>query len=509
MKQKLGPTGKLLIVLDASYNGPGNRGRDEGRGADVIMAEPEFVVRLHPPVAGMAWETFGLVAAGNTSDEAPVTVLSAATTGFAGETTGDDGKPVGAFTYAFCKALAEAAPGSTFPALMNEIRRVMGARAPAQTPGLEGDGDAQVLGGLAPPVHHFAVTGIELRKRQIQLQGGLLQGLLAGSEMVFYPAGTTDTAAAEPVAKGIVTATGLLTADVQLDDKFSEEKIKGSRAWFHRRSFGGLKVSLAVNIPDKALSKQIRTRCQTLPFVHFEEKNTDLQVFAPEPGLLELQTRTGISLYRDSISIALAGPLTDYARQHAQAQFFREMTMSEPSLRILFDLVPVKMTRQGGKLIEQARYPLAGRTDPSGNIRFQKDDFFEVNVVNHGNRPAHFVLLYIQPDDRIMVSPDAADRQKRPGDFYLQPGESREFSYPLRVIVSEGVCALKLVASETPLDLDEVLAGKGKLLRSENSRKWNDMEHFFAESFQNVANLPPLPPGTAHIITIIFHVGNE
>lgn len=509
VRQKLGPSGNLLIVLDASYNGPGNRGRDEGRGADVIMAEPEFVVRLHPPAPGAPWETLGLAAAGHTSDEAPVTVLSAATSGFAGETSGDDGKPVGAFTYAFYKALAEAAQGSTYKALMNEIRRVMGARAPAQTPGLEGDGDAQALGGVAPPLRHFAVAEVVPGKRQTRLQGGLLQGLLTGSEMVFYPAGTTDTAAAKPVAKGTVVNAGLLTADVQLDSDVSEEKISGSRAWFHRRSFGGLKVSLAVNIPDKALSRQVRTRCQILPFVHFDEKNTDLQVLAPEPGLLELRTRAGISLYRDSVSIALAGPLTDHIRQHAQAQFFREMTMSEPSLRISFDLVPVKMTRQGGKLIEQARYPLAGRTDPSGNIRFQKDDFFKVNVVNHSNRPAHFVLLYIQPDDRIMVSPDAADRQKRPGDFYLQPGESREFSYPLRVIVSEGVCALKLVASETPLDLDEVLAGKGKLLRSENSRKWNDMEHFFAESFQNVANLPPLPPGTAHISTIIFHVGNE
>lgn len=500
LKKKLGLSGSFLLGSEPINMGSNMRAEKEPATAIVIMAAAEFMAKLNPPSQGALPESFDLTS-GNDDGEADIAELHAATVGNAAEIMGDDGKSVGAFTYALSKTLAEAAPDATYSDLMNGIRTVLSAQSPGQMPGLQGHADRKVLGGLRRHSRKFATTELYAQKKLAQLDGGLLQGLLPGSEMVFYPAACNDTAGLHPLAAGVVVQADLYTALVKLKEETKKGKLVGSLAWYRRRSLGGLRVTLSLSTAEKTLDTEIRNLCQAMPFVFLQQTNGDLQISSPKPGILCLQTSRGDSLYQDSAFLALTGPLQDKIREYAQAQYFRELSLQEPSMQTTLELIPITMVQERGKWVEKSRFPLATRTDAMGNIRFQPGDAFKVKITNYGQRPVYFKMLYIQPNNQLNVWPSAHQSD----GALLMPGESRECQQKFQIPPQDGACVLKLIATESPLNLNEIMAAKGKLLRGENGQSMNQMEQFFAATFENLATLPNLPPGSAHISTVIFY----
>lgn len=504
VREKLGPTGRQIIVFEASYSGGSTRGKTEGRSADVVMASPEFIESLKTATTNSAFESLDFDA-NNAQNMAPISVILAAPAGQAYETIDNEGKPIGALIYAFSRSLANATPGTTYAQFMHDIRRILSLNA--QVPGFDGDNQAKVLGGLVAEVRHFAISDVNVSSKLVHIDGGMLQGVLNGSQMALYPASISDTNGVHPLAFGTVVSSGLLTAELELRGNFSNKQIKKSRAWLRNKNFGNLKVDLFVNIEDADLKGKIIDQCKALPFVRMREQNTDLQLIAPEPGLLELQTRNGFVLYNSTDEDALSGSLIDQIRQHAQAQLFREMTTSGDSIPNSMELIPVKLLIKPGKIVEQARYTIADYTDTLGNIRFKTGEHFKLRIKNQGDKPAYFTVLYIRPNDDIRVlAPQATDPAEI---FLLNPGESRECEHYFAITRPEGIGALKCISSEKPLDLTEILATKGKLMRSESKQSWNEIELFFAETFQNTTFLPTLPPAAAQISTLIFSIGNQ
>ncbi len=503
VRRKLGPTGRLLVVVDASYNGVRIRGQRAGRGADVIMADPGFLEALNNRAPSARPEYFNLLTADLEADRAPLAVFLASSGGEpATEMLADDNTPVGALTYAFTRALAESPPGATCGELMSAIRRMMGARAPLQTPGLGGDGQMTLLSGPDQAIRRINVAKYDHKKQQVWLSAGLLQGVQSGSEMAFYPANVRDTAGIKPLATGLVTASGLSDAVVQIEGKRKKALPANCWAAFRHRSFGALQVSVHLEIGDTALRERVRARCNKMPFVRLTDQNAALHVTSPAPGHLELYSQAGAVLWRDVVAPTLPDAFAERIRDFARAQYLREMHLAEPSLAATLDLIPVQGATASGKTVEKARFPLSERTDSLGNICMHSDDYYKVSITNRGDRPAYYALLYIHPDDEctVLFQPTGKD-----AGFRLEPGESREYRSMFRIPPGEGARILKLIASAEPVDLKAVLENKGQLLRGEKTRDWNSVEQFFAGSFtDNNGALPDMPPGAAHIHTVVF-----
>jgi metacaspase-1 len=442
LRQRLGPQGHLLVLLDACHSGTATRGPAEvARGTDIIMAEPDYLASLqeNPPAEAAVSDWSGQ--AGGLS---PVVVLSGSSPHQSSYECQGCPQPAGLFSLAFARILSRLPSDATYRSLLAAIRQEVGLRTSRQTPLGEGALDMLVLGGgVQPGTPHFSVKTI-MTPSYIQIEAGELEGCTQGSIVALYPAGVTDTVGVPPLSFGYVSNAGPFLSDISLDRQLPTEQLQLAKVFLRERNYGPLRVTLSLRLQNINLQEQLQAALSAFPFVVLTPGQADLSLEegvspAGQP-LLQLFQYDGRLLWQvpldsywnpDSRARQLAAAIADYAR----ADFLRQLETYSPLVQA--QLLVLVSDGQGSFL------PLPDRPLRLG-------ESIKLEVVNRGDVPFYFSILDIQPNHKInKVVPGILPA----ADFSLRP-YARWQSEAFLVGEPEGIEVLKLVATPQPVDFN-------------------------------------------------------
>lgn len=466
LRQRLGPSGSILLLLDACHSGTGLRGDASWsvRGTDQPMADTKYQeAHRDLPV-----DQNNLV-----EDDDPEKAITPVVAFFAAsahednyETRDETGQRIGSLTYAFCKALATAQPTSTYRGLFDQIKTAINSRATLQNPQAEGALDRRLLDGrIAGYPAHFEVKTV-MDARTVLLSAGLLSGLTEGTAVAFYPIDTHDTTRISPLVTGIVQSADPLACVVTLQQPVVPRTFQGTWAFLRSQAWpvGALRVQVA--LPDGPRADSVLAALRRWRRVTLVEKEGDFLVTSclNQPGSVCLNAR-GQSAERtvtsqpSRVGAAVVQALSDLA----MANFLRGLVLEDGVLQARLDVIPQRAMAN----------PL------SATLRFRAyRDTVALRVTNTGRTGCYYTLIDIQPDGQINVALPEPGRTA--ADYFLAPGAARQFDFSW-FAPPTGTEVFKLIASREPLDLRPLVQTRGVSVRG--SLHPNILESLLAQRY--------------------------
>lgn len=506
VRRKLGKKGQLITLLDACHSGTGTRGNTITRGTDIKMGpgrQDDF--RDLPQEQA---NQFGLGGVKISGKPAPmIAFFASAAHELNYEYLDEKGQRFGSLSFAFSKVFANLEANSSFQGLYDKLQLEMAIIAPKQHPQVEGDLATLVMKGQTRQIPNYLKVRSHLATDRIIIEGGTLAGIYPGTEIHIYPA-DQDTSGQEPLTTGVVMPNNLpLISEVILSDPLSDEQVYW--AYIHKQNFGNMEIRLLVNIQNRALRQELEQELRRYELIREVEEAADLIL---EQG--KGAARDSIFLYsKDDVNL-MVGELSESPTylsrmirnrmlNYAQAMFLRNLSMDSRFLQVELDLLPAIEDKNG-----QTQVPDSILSGPvSGGIpAFREEEMFVFRVKNTGKKPVYYSLLDIQPDHFVNPAFPNPDCDLNIDDCYLLPGESHVWTSCAMVVAPPyGNEVLKLIVTEEPLNLRQVINTRGKPMKKSS----HPFEMLFQASYKEMdrsKRTPSIPPSTATVKSVVFHI---
>jgi hypothetical protein len=507
LRRRLGPKGNLMVVVDACHSGTSTRGMGPARGTIVQMASPEYnlAAAKEPGKAFDAPQLDSLPA--DTGRLAPMAAFfGSAHNQLNFETQSEDGRFVGPLTYALSRKLCQAQSPKTYRGLFEQVRIEMSATATRQQPQAEGTLDQELLGGrLLEPAAYFRVLRWN-DPGSVVVDAGWVQGLNEGAVLGLYPAETRDPdQTVAPLARGTVTAVSPVEATLRLDADLQQPVARQAWAYVLEQNLGDLRLGLSLQLPEQhPVRAALLEKIARYPIIHLDGT----------PDLFLIQAGAGIhligpgDLVLDSLSGALppartADSLMRRMMGFAQAKYLRRMDAQSESLRVGFELVPVRRNPENRARLDTI--PIQSKYDAAGILHFQNLDSFKIRVTNYGDKAAYFTIIDIQPDNVInVIFPDPTEAPNE----RVRPGQTIELRNCFQVGPPAGVEMFKLIATDKPIDLRPLVKSRGAATRANA----NPLEKLIGQTYFNDdcvrlrGQTPNLNTGAVHVHSFTFTI---
>jgi len=499
LRQRLGPSGSVLVLLDACHSGTGLRG-DAGaavRGTDQLMADKKYqdAHRKMPTDLNALMEGDEPE---KTAKGAPVVAFFAASAHEANyESRDEQGKRIGSLTHAFCKAFAKAKPSTTYRVLFDQIKTEINSHATLQNPQAEGALDRRVLDGqIAGCPAHFEVKMVA-DSRTVLISAGQLSGLTESSELAFYPIGTHDTAQVRPLAMGTIESAHPLESVVVMKQPVDPKALNGAWVFLRSQAWQAGALRVRVELPDGVRSDSVLAALKRWRRVMLVEKEGDFFVnnCANKPNTVCLNARgqtaervlSGTDSQPNQVGAAVVQALSDLA----MANFLRGLSLEDEALRARLGVIPQRRPAD----------------TVSATLRFRAyKDTVALCVTNIGQSGCYYTLIDIQPDGQINVA--LPEPGHTVADYYLKPGAMRQFDFSW-FAPPTGTEVFKLIASREPLDLRPVVQSRGATVRG--LAQPNILESLLAQRYDTSNSLlsrgaVQLAPGGVTVTTLVVRV---
>lgn len=481
ISRRLGPAGSLLVLLDACHSGTGLRG-DAGtavRGTDQPMAD-EHYQNAHRETA-VDQNTLTEGAEPDQSTAAPVVAFFAASAHESNyETRDETDRRIGALSYAFCKAFANAQPGISYRTLFDQIKTDINSQAILQNPQAEGPLDRRVLDGrFSGFPTHFDIK-LVADQRTVLLASGLLAGLTEGSELAFYPPDTQDTIGVQPITLGKVESSDPLESVVAFRKPVSANKLNGAWVFLRKQAWRSGDLRVQVDLPTGELRDSVRTALRKWQRVILVEKDADFWVGTCSKNAQNLclnargqSAERTISKTPNQVGPVLVQAISDLA----MANFLRGLSLDDAALQARLGVIPNNLPPD----------------TISATLSFRAyKDTVALRVTNVGRTGCYYTLIDIQPDGQINVALPEPGRTA--ADYFLKPGAMRQFDFSW-FAPPTGTEVFKLIASREPLDLRQVVQTRGTNVRG--MQQPNLMFSLLAQRYDT--SDAPLSRGTLNI----------
>lgn len=481
LRLRLGPTGNLMVVLDACHSGTGTRGMEPARGTDIAMASDDYIKKMVKR-QGDSYTTPQYSAAGDGAERmAPMAAFfGSAQNQLNFEARDEQGQFLGSLTYALSRKLSSAAPATSYRGLFEQVRVEMGAIAPRQQPQAEGTLDQEILGGrLLPKPQYYRVIRWN-DPASVAIDAGWISGLNNGAVLGLYPPETRDPSRATPIAKGTISMVQPFEATLQLDKSLTQEVAEQAWAYVLEQNLGDLRLGLAIRLPENhPVRKGLLEKISGVPMIRLDE--------SPELYVTQEGNEVHLIGHGDVLLESLSGTLPPavaatrlYQRMlnYAQAKYLRQMDMPPGGkLNVEMELVPVKIDPSGRQA--PTPIPLESKRDALGNIHFQDGDFCGIRIRNNGDKAAYYTVLDIQPDN--VVNPVIPDTHETASEFRVGPGQTIDIAKYFSIGPPAGVEMFKLIVTEQPVDLSRVITSRGAATRANQ----DPLEKLFGQTYFN------------------------
>ncbi|MEQ1746537.1 MAG: caspase family protein [Saprospiraceae bacterium] len=478
LRRRIGPSGNLMVVLDACHSGTGTRGMAPARGTDVAMASDGYKNQAASRTRdNFLAPQFGSAGA---SELAPMAAFfGSAHNQLNFEARDEQGQLLGSLSYALSKKFSQAPPNTTYRGLFDQVRLEMSTIAPNQQPQAEGSLDQELLGGrlLERPLYYAVARWND--PGSVVVRGGWVHGLNEGAVVGLYPAETRDPANAVPLAKGTVRRAQPFEATLELDNSLGEQSARSCWAYVLEQNFGDLRVGLAIRLPEghpvrqELLNKTARypmIRLDEAPEVFLTSNGNGVQLIGTGDALLE---EIGNNMPPAVVAERLFRRILDYT----QAKYIRKLDVQGNFLNVDFEIVPVRYNPNTLKVTEALS--LDSKRDALGNVHFQGGDAFTIRVHNRGIKKAYFTLLDIQPDNTINLLIPEADEPS--DEFQVEPGKMMAVDKVFTIGPPAGVEVFKLIATLKSVDLRPISKSRGAATRDVKE----PLEQLFGQTFFN------------------------
>lgn len=509
LRVKLGPSGDLLVTLDACHSGTATRGTASKRGTLDLMAPNDYRYNS----VGVTDTTYGLYETGK--NLSTMVVISATSPNeYNWEATDKNGKRVGSLSLALSKALISSNENTTYRGLFEETRRLVALNYYPQTPQIEGNMDRQVLGGkLLPQPKYFSVIKTsKFNPLEIEIDVGELHGIFPDSEVAFYPSDTRDLDT-KTITNGVVKKSNEITSIVILDKTADENQILSSWGYVTNRNYGKMRVSLQLEIGDEQLNSLLLKAFRDYPFIELVKSNPDLLIGQnPDSDQISLLTGNGTLLYRVSRSKSPelnTQSILNSIIKYTQVNFLRHLENYNSKLKVRLEIIPVSTKRLGRSIVTGEKLPLQPKIASDGIPTFQKGEHFVCHFINEGSKGVYISLLDIQSDGELEIL--LPPKRKTPIEYFIKPGDTLKLdSSPFGLGEPFGIDILKVIATETELNLRSILDSQGTISQAKG-KMINPFEELFTYTFKQQEKYrgttsPSIPPSTAHISNLIIRV---
>ena len=499
IREKVGPSGQVFVTLDACHAGTATRGLSTCRGTDLVLAPPDFTVNEE----AVLQET-DMMETSRAVNLAPITVFAASSAQQVNwEYPAADGKQYGPLSFALGKVLAnKALDNFSYRAFFDKIKAEMAVIAPRQTPRSEGAlnlsfGKNTVRQSDVP---HYDVV-VVANKTELKINGGLLQNLHEGSLLAFYPPDTWQPEPGKAMVRGRITFAGLTISDIELEKPVDREKLAGAWAYVEEQNLGDARFALGLTLPsNRELEAELRNQLKDYPAVIIDGDGYDLLIEETPEGKIRAVTRDELVIHEDFLYsvFADAAYLTEEVIvKHARSKFLRQLEYEDPFLKVRLEYIPNDSDQAGSH----------GESSTEDLI-IKEGELFYLDVVNEGKKACYISLLDVQPDMNISSLAPGVGSKFQPEDYYLQPGERRRLkngnsTYEWKASPPFGLDILKLIATEEPIDMRNIIQTRGLIEGS------NPVARALGNSFslRTRGDMPDnLPSGAASVFTLALKI---
>ena len=461
LRTKLGPTGQVILVLDACHSGTGTRGMGSYRGTDILMASPTF--HLRPMTGHQSEPSFD-----NTLFEHPnyapiASFFGASPNQLNFETVDYQGKAVGSLSYAMSQVLVNMKRIYTFQELYDRVSLKMKTLAPRQTPVWEGNKETKILGGNAQNqvlIHNVLRV---LDPQTITADIGNLHNVFEGTTVEILALNN------QIQATGVVSRAGLSQSEIKINGFLLQHKDIQYRVRIKQLANPPIYSTLVSLVPPNSRWYALSRELLKNDFIRLQTQNPELILSTQrEDDALQLLTRTGEVLYNSKSNYIEKHQfqLQSVLRRYTQAKYLKGYELRSANLQLELELLQIPCSVKNTN--QAMPFPFCPPVVKIGNC-------VKLRITNKGRTTAYFSVLDIQPDHKINMLIPAIHLGYSASDYYLKPGESFTTEFNIRIVEPMGNEVLKLISSTQPIDLPSIIESRGMSTQAQN------VAHPFAE----------------------------
>lgn len=519
VRQKIGPSGDLIVVLDACHSGTATRGElTHVRGTKVKIA-PEGYQPSQSRGQSEGWDE-----AGEGDQLSPMVVISGAGANQLNyEAQDENGNRVGSLSYALSRTMSNAEANTSYRGLFDKIMVDMSSLAPRQTPQIEGDLNRQILGGQAVPQLDYYTVKERYDEKNITIKGGQLYGIYEDTEVALYDIDTQDTTGVAPKATGRVIVSYLQESDVLLDKGLSKNEVENSWVFITSKNFGDMQVKVKLDIRDNdAFAKALQKEFAEAPLIQETPEDPELLVemnteYTQEQGANTLQIITAHDyvIYENDVPEAriatTAEDVTEKIISYAQASFLRNLEMEAEDVRVSFEVIPIEAERQGRGMVETRSIPIEEKINEEGILVLHEGDYIKLRIINHGLKKAYFALLDIQPDN--IINALIPNNGRTAEEYVVAAGDTLMPNDIFQIAPPFGTENFKLIATTKPFEIGPIVTTRGE--STDRDDNVSPLAKLFGSTYKTKrmknrgASTPNVPPSSGHIENLVFRIEAE
>ena len=477
IRTRIGPSGSLLVLLDACYSGTATRGDNVAisRGTHIRFEPKDYEKTIDKksvtPNQYEALDDKDLLA-----NMVVISPVSPNEENY--EVKDPEMNNVGPLSYAFSRAVSQISGEINYQILFEKIRTDIHFWRATQNPMIEGDLSQKVLGGKYIPVGEIVRVNWTSDKT-IELPRGILHNVFEGAHFKIFPIDEMNTETSTPIAVGVISGVTVTSSTGTLESEVKNRDNKLYKAVIDARTFGEIGLTVKVLIPDPAIANHLRSKLRTSDFITLDKPNADLAVGVfknskTQKQQLQLITAEDIVLWEKDwpanrkalLTASELDTIQAGIKKHAVAQFLRKVEIpdNDPELsNVIVKVIPVKLIRANPPpctFAISATLELNQKKNKKGELEFleldekiSENEGFVISVKNSSNRDVYLSVLDITPKDGVSVLiPDPEDPRETPYNYRISPDKKLE-PCPIFLSGPYGREHFKILISTQPLDL--------------------------------------------------------
>lgn len=497
IRQKIGPEGSLLILLDACHSGTGTRaeGFAVTRGDPTPFPDPEnpmdSVINLS---AAEAKQGFFEAIPDSISN---MVVISGSAPHQENKQVVVNYEELGSLSYSFYKAMSEMPPGNDYGLLFEKIKATIQSFIPDQVPVIEGNPNQIIFSGkyIAKEDRTFIRVGIKTipaaEDSLFTIDKGMMDNMAVGTACKIYKAGSKEPFASAVIRKvenfkSIGVASKLMKRSELYELKQEEE------------NYGDLKAGVKLKFEDPALrSPRLETQVKQLlkPYRFLSlSDNADFQIAVQnETGNKKavLTDRNNKLLWSgniskdDSLSVEDKKEVIANIKKAMRVKYLRTMPDGgDLAAYISAEIVPDK------------------NYNAADGIVLEEGEGYSLHIHNSSDKKLFYTVLDIYPDNRVEVM--YPYKGKEASDYTVD----KNATVVRKLSVSKGSPAgmefLKIIVSREPMDLRSVF--EQTIQRDEMRSFQVVLDDLFTENSENAtrADVSSIKVEEIGIVTVHF-----
>ena len=452
-----GASGQVLVTVDACFSGSITRSSLPVRGTPDPIGPPAMADWARS--AGDAYRE-RLMAEGDLPDS--VVLMTATRSGeLDHEVRAPHGETVGPLSLALSTALADLGKGATFQLLYERVRAEMARFARFQTPTAEGALGAAVFGGTtSEPVLYHRVVRVD--GRQAVIDGGVTSGIGAGTRVRFV---RPSAGGYSEVGTGRVVQAGGFEAVLEVA---GSSDVNGALAMVTELSGPAPRQSVFVSGAGQAFTAALRRQIESaeggaMVSLAAGEDLADYRLvgidgFVSAYPAARVPGSAALRLFRDTAEGGVEA--ARYLKASALGSYLGTVDLRHPSMAVDLAFLPARLS-----VFELDGQPEcnAGDADTSDHTANREGGAWQVDaeqgyvleVENRGASPAYLSILYLGADGSVEPLYPSVGAM----DNFLPAGRRFRIPQCFQATGDPGTSMIKLFASESRLNLTDVLAG--------------------------------------------------